>query len=395
VFRIGPIAHEIVAQALRAIALEDRVRSQDVNLYLRKALFPPHAEFSADAIGLRLPTREPTLHVFADLAPLLNWGHPARHLFFDARNGKLVFSAWSQFPIAEFRNSPDDFEPLHVPVVHLEPITRRVFLPQDETRRALKRTTGGRRFAILFAGSPSPCHVNDLEFLFRVLCDVYTFDPDDIFILNYDGRLPCVGGLPPYLQGDYTTAYRMGSRIVGAGTRDEFDRVFRIIAGKLKPADTLLIHTNNHGSDASTYLEPWLCGYPVTDLVYKASEFGERLASLPKCSSLIVAMQQCYGGGFLTPTISNSNATVTSFASAVPVNLGSIAIGPLDAWASSWIAAFKGSNADGSPLCHCHPVPADPSTRQAFDYSFAVHLPNDYPTYQDWPTGSGATQHLT
>jgi hypothetical protein len=59
----------------------------------------------------------------------------------------------------------------------------------------------------------------------------------------------------------------------------------------------VLIHMNNHGGDAMAYGEPWLCGYPNFGLVYKASDFGQRVADLPKCRSLIVAMEQCFSGG--------------------------------------------------------------------------------------------------
>jgi hypothetical protein len=178
---------------------------------------------------------------------------------------------------------------------------------------------------------------------------------------------------------------------VGAGNQTQFDKVFNTVAKRLKPTDTLLIHTNNHGGDASTYGEPWLCGYPNFGLVYKASDFGKRVKDLAKCRSLIVAMEQCFSGGFMNPTLTQSKAGVTSFAAAVPADKSSMG-GPLfDPWAQDWIAAFHGCYADGSPLKH--PVAAKPSTRQAFDYSSTVHVPGDDPVFQDKPNGSGATQH--
>jgi hypothetical protein len=108
------------------------------------------------------------------------------------------------------------------------------------------------------------------------------------------------------------SAYRMTARIDGSGNQADFDKVFHTVARTLKPADSLLIHTNNHGGDASTYGEPWLCGYPNFALVYKASDFGKRVADLPKCRSLVVGMEQCFKAG------------ATSFAAAVPANQSSM-----------------------------------------------------------------------
>jgi hypothetical protein len=184
----------------------------------------------------------------------------------------------------------------------------------------------------------------------------------------------------------------MTNRIVGAGNAVEFDKVFTAIGRMLKPADTLLIHTNNHGGDASTYHESWLCGYPNFDLVYKASDFGQRLAKLPKCDSVIVAMEQCFSGGFMSSTITNSKATNTSFASAVPSNMSSMGGPVYDPWALDWISAFNGTYPGGGPLKH--PVAVNPATRAGFDYSNSVHAPGDSPVFQDAPLGIGATQHL-
>lgn len=226
-----------------------------------------------------------------------------------------------------------------------------------------------------------------------MLCDVYGYKESDIYILNYDGSLDYDGGPKPIgnWPGD-NSAYRMVSRIVGAGNRTDFDKVFATVARALKSADSLLIHTNNHGGDASTYGEPWLCGYPDFALVYKASDFGTRVAGLPKFRSLIVGMEQCYSGGFMNATLSSSKADSTSFAAAVPANKSSMGGPQFDPWALDWIAAFNGSYADGSALKH--PVAARPSTREAFDYSSTVHVPGDDPVFQDSPSGSGAKQHL-
>jgi hypothetical protein len=390
---IGGVAADIVSNSLRAIYRTDGVRSQDVNLYWKTQPISPRENLILADRKREIPTERASYHVFADLSPLSNWGHPARHLFFDPENGELMHSESSLFPPLDFVNEAGSFEPLHVPKVYMAPVNAPFFLPRTAARAARRRNRPGRAHAILFSGNSDNRHVNDMEFLFRVLCDVYGYAPKDIHVLNYDGTLNYNG--PPRPVGNWPgdgTPYRMATRIIGAGTRTDFDKVFAAIAKVLKPADTLLIHTNNHGGDASTYGEPWLCGYPNFALVYKTSDFGHRVASLPKCRSLIVGMEQCFSGGFMIPTIANSKAASTSFASAVPANLSSEGGPDYDPWALDWIAAFNGAYPDGGTLKH--PVVNNPSTREAFDYSNAVHVPEDSPVFYDAPHGVGATQHL-
>jgi hypothetical protein len=389
---LGGMEEEIVATALRAIYRDAGVRSQDVNLYAKTQPVPARGRLTLANAVRDLPTEQESLYVFADLDPLSNWGHLARHLFFSSKHGSLMHSESSQFPPREFVSKPQTFVPLHVPKVYLAPVTPPFFLTRNLAAGRPSRKSE-RRHGILFSGNSNNRHVNDLEFLFRVLCDMYGYREENIYVLNYDGSLNYAGGPKPVgnWPGD-NTPYRIKARIVGAGNQAEFDKVFHTVARRLKPTDTLLIHTNNHGGDASTYGEPWLCGYPNFGLVYKASDFGKRVADLPKCRSLIVAMEQCYSGGFMNPTLTHSRASVTSFAAAVPADKSSMGGPEFDPWALDWIAAFHGSYANGSPLKH--PVAVRPSTRQAFDYSSTVHVPGDDPVFQDTPSGAGATQHL-
>jgi hypothetical protein len=394
VLNLGGMEQYIVATALRAIYRDSGVRSQDVNMYMKPQPIPAGGRLTLANAVRELPTEHDSLYVFADLDPLSNWGHPAQHLFFSPKNGSLMHSEWSMFPPQGFVGEPEIFVPLHVPRVYMAPLMPPFFVTQNVPRaRRPTKKIAGRRFAILFSGNSNNRHVNDLEFLFRVLCDVYGYKESNIHVLNYDGDLNYDGGPKPVgnWPGD-NSAYRMKARIVGAGNQADFDKAFAAVARTLKSSDSLLIHTNNHGGDASTYGEPWLCGYPNFALVYKASDFGKRVADLPKCRALIVGMEQCFSGGFMNATLTNSKAGSTSFAAAVPANKSSMGGPRFDPWALDWIAAFNGSYADGSALKH--PVAAKPSTRQAFDYSSTVHVPGDDPVFQDAPTGTGATQQL-
>jgi Peptidase C13 family len=341
---LGGLERDIVSNALRAIYRDTGVRSQDANLFWRPQPFAPGGRLALANVAREVPTEEESLYVFADLDPLSNWGHPSRHMFFSPKDARLMYSELGQFPPRDFVNKPHTFVPMHVPKVYTAPVTPPLFLATNVAPEVRPSRKSERRLAILFAGNSNNRHVNDLEFLFRVLCDMFGYREENIYVLNYDGTLNYAGGPKPIANwpGD-NTRYRMKDRIVGAGNQAEFDKLFEAVAKRLKPNDTLLIHTNNHGGDASTYGEPWLCGYPNFGLVYKASDFGKRVADLPKCRSLIVSMEQCFSGGFMYPTLTNSKASVTSFAAAVPADKSSMGGPEFDPWALDWTAAFRGS----------------------------------------------------
>ncbi len=396
---LGRVAEDIMVNALNTIRLENSVGSQQVNLFLKTEVLSPRGSLSVAEKTRSMPTPVETVHVFADLKPLANWAHPVRHLFYSPENGHLVHSEYDHFPPNDFETDPKAYQPMHIPQVHFEAprsvaepeVGKQFHLPRAFSPRVLN--AAGKRYAILFSGNSNNRHLNDLEFLYRVLLDDYGFDPDNITVMNYDGTLNYSGSPQPVgnWPGD-NTPYRLKGHINGRGDRKAFESALEGVAGKLKPQDLLLIHTNNHGGEDGMYSEPWLCGYPNYSLVFKASEFGRQFKSFPKFASLIVSMEQCYSGGFMSPTVNNSPAAVTSFASAVPGNMSSMGGPDFDPWARDWIAAFHGSYPDGSPLKL--PVPTDVSSKAAFDYSNAEHVPGDSPVYQDKPAGQGSDQYI-
>jgi hypothetical protein len=398
---LGDNAQKILLHALSTIRSEDGVTEMNANLYLRTEEQQPGTSLQIAGATRIVPTRMATVQIFVDLDPLANWGHPVRFLYYALSSAQLVHSEYASFPPHDFDTDPAAYEPIHVPQVFQEAPRvaterkpgLRFFLRWPRFGEERRRRRGGKRYAILFSGNSNNRHLNDLEFLYRTLIDQYKFEPRNVRVLNFDGTLNYNGGPQPVTTWPGNgTPYRLKGRIDGPGDVKGFDAAFNWVILRLKPDDLLLIHTNNHGGQNDGYGQPWLCGYPNFSLVYKASDFGARIKALPKHKSLIVGMEQCYSGAFMGPTINNSRAHVTSFASAVPANLSSMGGPTFDPWARDWIAAFHGANPDGTALSL--PVPTNPATRAAFNYSNAAHVPGDLPQFQDAPPGSGNGQHL-
>ena len=112
----------------------------------------------------------------------------------------------------------------------------------DKALRAVK----GERYAILFSGMSNNRHLNDLEYLYRVLIDTYGFKAANITVLNYDGSVNYSGDPKPVGKwpGD-NTKYRI--KVNGKGGKTELLAALEAVGKQIKADDLLFIHTNNHG----------------------------------------------------------------------------------------------------------------------------------------------------
>ena len=102
----------------------------------------------------------------------------------------------------------------------------------------------GMRYAVFFCGMSAGQPINDMEFLYRTLVDLYGFDSGNIYVLHFDGTLSSWPGTPTAWPGD-GTGYRI--QVNGAGTRASFEAVIDELKLKLKGDDLLLVHTNQCG----------------------------------------------------------------------------------------------------------------------------------------------------
>jgi hypothetical protein len=234
-------------------------------------------------------------------------------------------------------------------------------------------------------------HLNDLEFLYRTLVNVYAVPPAHITVLSYDGTLwyndadwtrapGPIGNWP----GD-NTPYQI--QIDGAGTRDALVDAIASVGGALGPEENLLLHTNNHGNSVDGVST--IISYSGPDTT--PDDLTGAVSALPKFSCFMVMMEQCYSGGFIEPIIAASTATCTSVATAVDANTESAGGAEFDPFALDWIEAMAGTYPDGSTLS---PPAASgpPSAQEAFSYALAV---DDEDDPQFATAGDGANCTLT
>ena len=367
------------------------VKARDTNLYVDSNLLRKGTTINASHQRIRL--QRDTVMVFADDAPLYNWGHPCRYLLYDGKSGELYSKTNAEFP-PNLAEPEATLKAFHQPVAAVREARYRVAKQLDWATLAgakLMFYVRGKRFAVLFSGASNNRHTNDLEFLYRALIDVYGFDPNNVYVLNYDGGINYSGSPKPVgnWPGD-DTAYRMP--VHAAGTKAELENVFDDLKTRLGSNDLLFVHTNNHGGHNGT--ESYLCTYSTPS--YTASDFGAKLAELPSFAKLMVMMEQCHSGGFNAPVINNSTADETSISSACEEDRSSIGGAEFDPFARDWISAMTGADPYGAALSYDPDVDGDShiSATEAHDYAEAVKNPYDTPVFDESPVGSGNKMHL-
>jgi len=331
-------------------------------------------------------TRETAL-ILVDLAPLYNWGHPCIIQFFDVETNEIYESIQTNMPPDSFWGEREKYEAIHAPVQFPnEEWAVDADTPEDTSAlNDVLATVAGNKYAILFSGASENRHLNDMEFLYRTLIDVYKFPVGNITVLNFNGKIDYNGNPKPVKNWPgNNTPYRI--KINGPGTKASLLSAFDSLKGKLRSGDLLLLHTNNHGYRSS---ESYLVCQPSPHL--NPSELGKKLAELPSIGSLIVMMEQCFSGGFKDVVIKNAKANLVSFAAACDPDKSSMG-GPIfDPFALDWIAAVTGKYPNSSLK---KTVPNPPSMKDCFTYAHSVKDKDDTPVYSDKPSNGGVRQNL-
>ena len=199
-----------------------------------------------DIVTDKIEFEEPTHVVFVDDEPGKNFGHRCHYLLYKAEGGKFIRKVPAKFPY--FMLSTPDTLKLFRTCKTIEGYKRKkkMRIPFELAKLSayakldplpLKFMIRGRRYAILYSGGSNGRHVNDLEFLYRTLVDVYGYDTNDIYVLNYDGTVnynkmswetaPSAGFAPD------GSAWRMV--VNGPGSRVGFQDVIDVLKGRIRP----------------------------------------------------------------------------------------------------------------------------------------------------------------
>jgi hypothetical protein len=378
-----PMGPDIAAIIKRdALASLTPAQTGAVRLAISPHIFPQGHTFNL--VDTKLVVKQTAALVFVDKMPQANWGHPCSYRFYEPTTGKLLYQEDHIFP-------PDLggqtlLEVFHQPIIKA-PVLHPALANMVSMPRVLPGTSQAleQRYAILWTSQISNMrHVEDLEFLWRALVNVYGFNPANIYVLCYNGTISATDAANPV--GNWAgnnTPYQM--KVHSSATTANLQAVFNTLKTQLKPKDLLLIHTNNHGSTSGLCVD--------NSSVITPTQFGTMLSGLPTYRSLVVTMEQCFSGAFQSTTLSKSTAVNTVFASAVSADKSSDGAAHFDPWALAWIEAITGTTAPGAALSSPPTPNLDGlvSMRAACDWAKANDTgSDDNPQYADQPAGCGS-----
>jgi hypothetical protein len=360
------------------------------NLYIHDAIYREGEVIQPERVDAVIP--RDSVIVFADDAPLKNWGHACRYLLHDPESGELTGVIQALLPPT--LDFGEQFVAFHTPVRHPPPsvIEQWPILTLPEW---VFFDSADRWHAILYAGASMNRHVNDIEFLYRTLVHTYLVPRENITVLSYDGTLAYnnanweryTGVIEPWPGNN--TPYQI--TIDGPGTRAELLAAIAAAGERLGPNDNLLLHTNNHGNRVADTAST-IISYEAPDITERDLE--DAVAALPAFNCLMVMMEQCYSGGFIQPIMNASPARCTSVAAAVDATTSSDGGPYFDPFALAWINAIAGAYPDGSALS---PSPStNPrgvvTAQDAFDYALKTDTgPDDDPQFQSNACGATTT----
>jgi hypothetical protein len=378
-----PDRFESIKKDALARSVENAPEAKEKMLVLDRRRFDAGARL--DLVDRHLELDRPSHVVFVDPMPMMNYAHPCHYLVYDADSGAFLRRVEASFPHF-LQEGGEDLDRFHLGTTfrRFERI-RRLRVPLEPARLSAYRELStlpllfgrGRRYAIFYSGHSNCRHVNDMEFLYRTLLDVYGFDPADILVCNRDGTRSWspAGTWEPAVTSNYPvdgTPFRMP--VNHTGNRAGFQAALADIGSRIGPRDSLFIHTNNHGGWDGAKNESFMSGWNGG---YYASDFADDLATLPSYSTLLAVMEPCHAGGFNDPIMTHSTASRTVVQSAVPASGSSAGGWFFDPWAEMWISAMAGVRGDGSPLVVS---PDDDlnsriSAWEAYDYAIGIDAP--------------------
>lgn len=342
-------------------------------------------------VDRRIKVPEDAVLVFEDQMPGANFAHPCRYLFHSPKDGSLLHTVEAMFP-------PEVADNALLPQYFHEPLAQLGARPNIYAKFDWSKVTrypwlvDDNRFALLWTSQISNRrHVEDTEFAYRILRHKFGFPASNIYVLCYDGTIDSTdfhGANMATWVGD-GTAYQM--QVNGSATKANLQSTLTTIGNRMNADSLLFVHTNNHGSPSG------LCVDNAS--VVTPAEWSTMLDGMKSFGTLVVTMEQCYSGAFLQPTLDHSNASRTSFASAVPADKVSAGDSHFDQWARTWFEAVNGATAYGASLAHNPDANADGrvSVKEAFTYSDTYEYANPYddPQYGDTPVGCGSQIYLT
>jgi len=395
-----------------AIVALPPARRFDTNLYLDTVPYEAGDVIGPEFQGIRASRR--SVLIFADENPLANFGHDCRYLLYDAETQKFLKQERARFPPFRHR-APGTFRPVYQPVrfacaCHTLPpppiykVLADPNVPLDQSPQPVYKTLNNssaqrERYAILFAGRSDRRHLNQLEYCWRMLTGPYHFEPENVFVLFFDGTrtLPDWESATNWPQENFTLLPQYDDpyqlKIFGTGDQSGFRKACGEIAKSLSKDDLVFIQTSGHGDAKSgrSYL------LQHDEQRYFVDEFCKDLQLLGDHESLLILMEQCYSVGFIAPLLNAQAAIQAKRLSIACASQGysfPASGGLFNAFGMGWIAGQLGIDPEGNATNYDWNSSTFIEAKEAYECALDYKNANDTSARGDSPSGSGGAEDI-
>jgi hypothetical protein len=274
---------------------------------------------------------------FVDDFVFANWAHPCRYIFMNYENAEyqIVSEKWFPFDM-------DDFEKIS----GIE--YRGENLLQTNPYAALEMTEeNANLYAVIINGGFDPFynHIrywNDMSAIFCTLTQVYGYMPENIYVHSTDGTTENNHGSLDLDNDDIDD-------IEYPALKSSIQNTFQTLANVIGPEDQLFIYVTDHG-DTTSSGESYICLWGTDKIT--SSQLKQMLSPI-NATEIIVVMEQCFSGGFITDpvNITDSHRVVHTAANGEEYSKAEVWItaADYDEFVFYWTAAARGYYPGNNP----------------------------------------------
>lgn len=357
----SPDTDDVVFNGVQDLVKANYAQKKSSRYYINRAYNFDTIPLATSAIDVSSLTNGAVV-VYCDDSPDDDWPHTGRILIYDVANYKFLPLINSTIP--PFYNTEGG-----IPDTFVEFLNSSNNNSDDPTPEIYDK-----RFAVLFCGNTNRVNfINEMEWMYRCLVLGYGFDPDNVYVLNYDGTFNWKDADPANAKfPGKDTDYMIKDKIKGSGTYDDLLNTIAVqIAPQMTDESQLFVYFSNHGDQnlAKLYEKE----VADADYTYKGCRAGVGLiiqhnlegknsepitpytfhSMLPgKAKTISVYSSTCYGGGFSAPLHyfmgDTCNFTYTAIAPSWAEGLSHGE--PICPFELNWISALYGQDPDGNAV---------------------------------------------
>lgn len=310
---------------------------------------------------------------FIDVVPDANWAHDCIYVFVDYKSGN-VDTIHRLMPPKRL----DDMIILNRVIPLMEDDSTLLFdIPASSVPKNV--STHENEYAIIISGGCSQNlnnerYWNDCSAIYKVLVNIYNYNPDNIYVIMSDGTDP--GNDMRKRNGTYVSS---PLDLDGNGTNDiqypathsAIETVFNHLQSILTNEDNVFIFTTDHGGENST-LALW-------NEIMTLSEFSSQVNKLSIAKTVNICMEQCYSGGFI-PVLSGQKRVIATACTGSEYSYA-MAGSVYDEFCFHWISAVAGVTPNGTLVDADSNVDGWVSMAEAFRYAKSHDTRNETPQY--------------